>query len=911
MSSSSFFAIDDIRAALQQGHWVITANQRLASRILNAYAIASTETGAEVVETPRVVSLQHWTQQQWLRAIQSALPEALSLRVLDSDSEWFIWQQLLQQDDAAVLLNPRQTASQLQSAWELVGQWQIDLQQDSVRQSFTANPDTEAFYRLASAFSRYCQQQGRISSVQRDALLIQWFRQGLLARTGAIVAVGFESMPPLQQQLLNAAGELSLHQSQQQPAAVSAIAVERPEQELYQALVWAKHCLQDQDKTRLAIVIPDLRSRLVEVERVVQHVFAPEQLAPAAPRHAPVINISAGQRFDQLPLVQAALDVLQLANSEMSLQQAERILLSPFYASNPSHRQRAAATVQALYQLQHFTISSARLRQLAQQQSSAEQPWPWAEKLQQLAESLRRLDGQRKRPLSSWIQHWQQLLAEFGWPGERSLDSIEYQQLQQWQQQLQHFSALGEHMPELGYTAALGYWQQYLSRQVFQAQTEETPIQILGLLESSGLQFDKIWLTGMSHRQWPANATANPFIPSGLQRQLSMPGSSAEHEWHYARGLSENFRRNCQQLIVSFPASDNDIPNVVSPLFSDSEAISLDQLLAKPIDHYLPLHTMQQQLREQRQWQAYSLAKAPVLDQSGAVNGGVSILANQSACPFRAMARNRLGLQSLAEPYLGLSAADRGSLLHRALCLIWQKLKSRAALEALEYSARQQLVAQAVSYAVIGLSRQIPDRLGPRAQQLETARLNTLIEQWLELELQRDDFVVEYCEHSLQSELKGLPLRGRVDRIDRLSDGSLIVVDYKTGKVSRQVWYDNRPEDPQLPLYSLMLQQQQQTVSGLMFAQVKSNDLRWLGLAVQDCAESSIRWTESSASESGAPDWDGLNRHWQRALEKLASDFVNGVSTIDPKDNASCRYCDLGPLCRIDRQHAVAENEND
>jgi len=42
----------------------------------------------------------------------------------------------------------------------------------------------------------------------------------------------------------------------------------------------------------------------------------------------------------------------------------------------------------------------------------------------------------------------------------------------------------------------------------------------------------------------------------------------------------------------------------------------------------------------------------------------------------------------------------------------------------------------------------------------------------------------------------------RLDRIDRLNDDSLLVIDYKSGTVSPSSWDLPRPDDVQLPLYA-------------------------------------------------------------------------------------------------------------
>ncbi len=42
----------------------------------------------------------------------------------------------------------------------------------------------------------------------------------------------------------------------------------------------------------------------------------------------------------------------------------------------------------------------------------------------------------------------------------------------------------------------------------------------------------------------------------------------------------------------------------------------------------------------------------------------------------------------------------------------------------------------------------------------------------------------------------------RLDRIDRLNDGTFLVIDYKSGDVSPKSWDLPRPDDVQLPLYA-------------------------------------------------------------------------------------------------------------
>ena len=67
---------------------------------------------------------------------------------------------------------------------------------------------------------------------------------------------------------------------------------------------------------------------------------------------------------------------------------------------------------------------------------------------------------------------------------------------------------------------------------------------------------------------------------------------------------------------------------------------------------------------------------------------------------------------------------------------------------------------------------------------LEETRLIRLVTEWLLYERGRVPFNVLDTEQKTSVSVAGLPLRVRLDRIDRLIDGSLLVIDYKSGDVS-------------------------------------------------------------------------------------------------------------------------------
>ncbi len=85
---------------------------------------------------------------------------------------------------------------------------------------------------------------------------------------------------------------------------------------------------------------------------------------------------------------------------------------------------------------------------------------------------------------------------------------------------------------------------------------------------------------------------------------------------------------------------------------------------------------------------------------------------------------------------------------------------------------------------------------------MEEQRLTRLVAEWLDYESTRIKFEVVDTEVDRTIPIAGLTFDLRLDRIDRLIDNSLLVIDYKSGQVSPKSWDLPRPDDVQLPLYA-------------------------------------------------------------------------------------------------------------
>ena len=924
----SLFDVQPILETLSTGQLILTPNQRLASRIRAAYAIYCSERGQKVVDTPAVYSLSQWLDRCWQQLLISASPLAVDRLPLSVTQQQLLWEQIVSGSEyGTALLRPAATAVQAISAYRHLIDWQQDVASESLRALFAGDEDSAAFLGWVDEFERRCKAGRWLPPARIAERVLCGFEQGLLKPVAEVLTIGFEDIAPLHRAVIRRAGAwqelgeavtggVNNRMKSMQPVVVNC---ESSRQELSAAVVWAKQCLKNNASATVAIVIPDLAQRRQTVERVLQEVFDPGYNQPidergvAADRRSLPYNFSAGYPLMDAPIITAAINALSLSGQSLELETLNNICQSPFYCADDVDLAAMTQLITKLFEQREYTLSAQRFRQLALKAGvdiKADSPWAFAEALQQQATISRTSSIGKSRLPGAWLVLFGDLLTAIGWPGQRSLDSIEYQQLLQWQQALDEFAALDLLSQPMDFSEALSQLRAILSRQVFQPQSADSSLQILGTLEAAGLQFDYLWLMSMSEQQWPASPAPNPLLPYSLQRELSMPHATAQRELDYASNLSRRFADNAKQLVVSYPQLLNDNPASISSLFSHYPTKTVTELLGRPLEALAPLVEIRRRHFESGLLEAFSPGNAPALLADETVKGGSSLFASQSACPFRAFARHRLNLRSLPEAELGLNAADRGSLLHRALELLWEKLKSQQALLALDESEQQTLCADITAYCVTEFSQRKPSRLGARYQALENTRLQQLLRAWLDVERSRANFVVLSTEERKSFQFNTLKLQTRIDRIDRLDDGSLLIIDYKTGSSSISRWWGERPDEPQMPLYSLLVDNQQSddgeegaSVGGITFAEVRIDGCMLKGVGAEALPEPAVQWQDKIKTAAGALDWPQLKQQWQRVLTALANDFVAGTAEVNPKQSPqTCQYCDLATVCRINHQ---------
>jgi len=203
------------------------------------------------------------------------------------------------------------------------------------------------------------------------------------------------------------------------------------------------------------------------------------------------------------------------------------------------------------------------------------------------------------------------------------------------------------------------------------------------------------------------------------------------------------------------------------------------------------------------------------------------------------------------------------------------------------------------------LKQAVRERLPQRYLEMEERRLIFLVGEWLAYELTRLDFNVLETEAKRTVKIDSLSFDLRLDRIDKLPDGSLLVIDYKTGTVTTKSWELPRPDDVQLPLYASFALGAEETLGGVTFAKVRRG--KELGFAghMTDARATLIDSLRGTSGLMKNKLDEQKVREWKREIENLARNFVAGRADVNPREYPdTCTRCGLHTLCRI-QEHRV------
>ncbi len=874
----------DLAQRIEAGCAVVTPNRRLAASLKHEYDALQADAGKSVWPTADILPFSAFVERAYGDALYSGEPGLPIL--LAPAQELALWEGIIRESDAGqLLLAIPEAAALAREAWQLAHAWGLLPRPGNL----PLNDDARAFREWSQRYETITRRErhtdgARLAGVAASRLALPQVR-----KPSSLVHYGFDLVMPQQAAFFQALAAAGCEVGDAGPArrggARLRMACADSADEIRRAAAWARARLESGPAARIGVVVPELVKHREAIRRIFSSVMEPDYALPG--RAPPVLpfNISLGEALNTYPLVHFAFLVLELAGREIGFERASRLIRSPFLAGAESEFARRARLDARLRERAEPVVTLDRLIELIGREEAG---CPvLAQRLAALAEfrKARLFGGQAP---SAWAKAISEALSVIGFPGERGLDSVEFQALGKWHEVVADFAALDRVLARTGYADAVSRLRRMAADALFQPETPDVPIQVLGELEATGMEFDHLWVMGLSDETWPRTPRPNPFLPAELQRAAGVPQGSAAGMLELARRLTREWLSCADEVVLSYPLREDDREFKPSPLIV---AVPEGQLALPEYASYRGA------VHELRGIERNEDARAPALSAAAAAGGGTAVIRDQAACPFRAFALHRLGAESLKTPHAGLDAMERGTLVHRVLAQAWARLKTKDALDAVSDADLDALLAQAAAEAVARIRRDRPTVLSGRFAGIERRRLARLAREWLEQEKRRGGFTVLATEDKRRIEIGGLALNARLDRVDETEDGRRIVIDYKTGKASPGTMLGERPDEPQLPLYVVGAEPDAAAVA---FALVKAGEMSFSALSRDDDLLPDTKAFSESRYRDRHGSWQEVVAAWRAGLARIAAGFVEGDAAVGPKQYPNtCRYCDVKPFCRI------------
>lgn len=443
-------------------------------------------------------------------------------------------------------------------------------------------------------------------------------------------------------------------------------------------------------------------------------------------------------------------------------------------------------------------------------------------------------------------------------------------------------------------TASVRRW---IESRTFQPLTGSGGVHLVDARSAAYGRFETVFIVGLVEDDWPPSPNRVVFYPPPLLRALGWPPE--RDRLHAARGrFSDLVRLAARRVLVSTYSLEDDaivIPSMFLEQLTDAglpirreppaeqaPAAQDDALVAQP----QPLgqwRTLRQQ-RPRRDDRFRGAAGASRLGTYPA--GGVEQYLD---CPFKYFARYELGLEEESVGETTFSLRSRAALLQRLVTRFYAAWQAEGEL-AITF-ANQDRALDCFRALVDEEVRDAPaaDRALVRTWLHGSAAAPGLAEQLCRFELGRPAVVVERlvdlrveetCASSPGEDARRVRVRGSMDRVDLLADGTFDAFDYRVGRAPSG-------------------QRASQLAARVRWAERQLDGYRgrtWRARAAAYVALGDPRLHVPLARGSVEP---VLTAGATRAREVLAL-IAGGAFPVRPSGRHLCRSCGYAAVCRKD-----------
>jgi RecB family exonuclease len=458
----------------------------------------------------------------------------------------------------------------------------------------------------------------------------------------------------------------------------------------------------------------------------------------------------------------------------------------------------------------------------------------------------------------------------------------------------------------LAVTELAGTVRRWIEGQTFSPRTGPGAMALLDARAAPYADVDEARIVGLVETDWPDRGRRSIFYPSPLLSQLGWPSDNDRLMAARAR-FRDLIRLPRERVSLSTFTLEND--TIVSPSAFLEEIESAGLAVERREPRVAPRVFVHEALSEfpvvpeaidgpAAEWLALRLARdAADADRfRGSVGAyaidshAVSHLERYLECPFKYFARHVLGLEEERDEESVLTPQERGQLLHEVFeqfFAAWHR-EGRGAVTAANLPAALVRFEQIAEARLAQLSE--ADRALERTYLLGSAAAPGLAERAFAIEIEHGAGVVErLLEYALEGEFefrgpdgsRRINIRAKADRIDLLDDGTLRIIDYKSGRAPRTT------RALQLPVYGVCAAQHLSDRDGRAWTVSRAGYIAFK----EKNAFSSVGGSGSVAV--------ALDEGEKRLVETVTA-IERGEFPVDPEEPFLCTRCGYAGVCRKD-----------
>ena len=774
---------DWLGKALHEPAVVITATRRLARLLQEEHGRQQVADGCLAWPSPEIHAWHDWLS---LCLAGAHDPAALPTRINPQHSQ-ILWERCLRKELGEDASGISAVARSCLDAWQRAADAGLTIKEIA---RAACSEDHRLFASVAGRYLRILETENWVDAAGLAALVRELIDCGRVTVPGRLVMVGFDREPASLIKLCEvlAGRDCSIERvpATRANARPERMQFEEVESEMRAAGAWARSVIEATPTARVAIVKQGLQQTADRDGRLVREGAVPGwQYGTSAMKNS--INVSYGGRLSAYPAIGIATLALRWLAGPLSSREVATLLLSPLIASSGiPGRSRLELQLRDLPERQWSpSMVTSALRRHEDDESGAD----WLARIAAFTKRRRALPA-RASP-AEWAILFHETLAELGWPGPGNLDSESFQLVNRWRELLNELARLDLVAPSMTVAQATGRMELMSADTVFQAESGDASIQLLGPLEAAGAEFDALWLAGMTASEWPPAAHPNPLIARSLQVENNMPDATPADSLEFARATLDRLAGSADAVVCSFSSVVDDTEQTVSELLRDRDC---DLVGASPDPG----------------WNAAGLATqsttvtaadcVPAIS-GETIFGGAGTIERQMGEPFGAFVFGRLGAGWISRQAVGITPQLRGSVLHDALYRLYTDLPSQADIATWDDDEVRARAQASVSAAFVRHERNT-DAVLAEVLKLERTRITNLLVDFVALDKKRDAFEVAAVEGELEFRCRNVRLSLRFDRIDRFSDGAIAIIDYKTGAAKSLLQKNGSVREPQLFVYA-------------------------------------------------------------------------------------------------------------